>query len=122
MHSEIAEGQCFVHVQFAWTAVVPEAVGHVGVLLDFAEYDAGADGVYRVRGDHVRLARFNGGPMEQLFDFAGARGLAQLLSRDGLAETHSDRGSGLRVEYVPHLGLAERTILAIVGVDLHGEP
>ena len=122
MHAEIAEGHRLLHVDLARPPVVPQPVRHVGILLDLAEHDPRADGMHRVRRNQIRLARPHRCPAQQMLHLARARGLPQPLAREGLAEPHGDGGPRRRLQDVPHLGLAARPTLAVIGMHLHGKP
>ena len=97
MPASVRHLHAFIQMQFARPAVVIEAVGHVGVLLDLAEHDAGADGVHRMRRSEVRLAGLHRNPVHELLDLAGARRPPQPLARDRLAEPQRDLGARLGV-------------------------
>jgi hypothetical protein len=75
-----------------------------------------------VGGRKKCVARLYRNPIDQLFDLARERRIAQALASDRLAEPERDGGPWVCRENVPHLGLAARAILAIVGMYLHGEP
>jgi hypothetical protein len=122
---EVGDGEGFVEVEFAGAAVVVEAVGDVGDLLDFAEDEAGADGVDGSGGDEERLAGGDGAPVEEGLDFAREGGLAEASGWDGFAKAEGDGSARFGAEDVPHFGFAEGRFVAggegVVGVDLDGE-
>jgi hypothetical protein len=122
VNRQIGDRHRLFHVDLARPAVVPQPVRHVRVLLDLAEHDAGANRMHRMGGREVRLARRDRNPVEQLLNVARLRGLQQSLARDGLAEPERDRRTRLRFQDVPHLGLAEPPVLAVVGMHLHRKP
>ena len=57
VRTRVGDGQSLFEMQFPPASVVIQAIGDVGVLLDFAQSDAGADRVNRARFGEERVAR-----------------------------------------------------------------
>ena len=67
----------------------------------------------------IVIAGFHGHPSDQVFDLARERRFAQPLTRDRLTESERDGGAGIGRQDVPHLVLAARAVLAVVGMHLY---
>lgn len=123
--AEVCDGEGLVEVEFAGAAVVVEAVGGIGELLDLAKDDPGAEGVDRAGGDKDGVAGVNGDPVEEVFDGAGEGGGTDEVAGDGFAETEGDDGAGFSAQDLPHFRLAVIEAagagLEVVGMDLNGE-
>jgi hypothetical protein len=123
--AEVGDGEGLFEVEFAGAAVVVEAVGGIGELLDFAEGDTGADGVDGTGRDKDSIAGVDGDPVEEVLDGAGEGGSADEVAGDGFAEAEGDDGAGFGTQDVPHFGFSVIETagagLEVVGMDLNGE-
>src|SRR5437773_5511884 len=61
---EIGCAQAFIDMQLARAAIIVQPVSDVGILLDLAQCDPGADGVNRARWNEVGLARTDRNPAQ----------------------------------------------------------
>src|SRR5258708_36040366 len=111
--------QAFIEMQLARAAIIVQPVGDVGILLDLAEGDPGADGVNRARWNEVGLARTNRNPAQPLLDLSAQRRRPQRFFADRPREAEGDTRSLLRPQNVPHFRLADAALA--VRMDLHGE-
>ena len=109
----------------ARSVVVVDAIGDIAGLLNLGQTDAATDGMDTTGREVEDITRVHLMACEGLDDGAIGYPLLVLLGGDVLLETGIEVGSGLGIEDVPHLGLAELVMLAlghlIVGVDLNGE-
>ena len=123
--AEVSDGEGLFEVEFAGAAVVVEAVGGIGKLLDLAKDDPGAEGVDGAGGDEDGVAGLDGDPVEEVFNGAREGGGTDEVAGDGLAETEGDDGAGFGTQDVPHFGFAfieaAGAGLEVVGMDLDGE-
>src|SRR5579863_735193 len=98
-------------MKLARAAVIVEPISDVGMLLDFAQREAAADGVDRAGRDEERIACFHLYPVEQSFDLTADRNFAQSLGADGFAETDGETRTRFGAHHTPHLSLAARILL-----------
>lgn len=116
---KIARGSIEAH-----TIPVEDAVGGVGVLLDFVDEEAGADGVESARGDEDGVARAGLDGVDLAFDGTILKGGFEGLARGAFFETNVEFCTGVAVGDIPHFGFG---IAAELGgdflwrVNLNGE-
>ena len=113
-------------MQFARAAVVVEAIGHVAVLLDLDQADAGADGVDRPRRDVEEIARFDPVPFEQVLDPAIERSGTQFLLAHRFAQADAKPRVAVSRDDQPAFFLARPAQpggfrLVVVGMELDRE-
>ena len=106
-------------------AIVPDAVSHIGSLLDFGQIATCANGVdaagrkeEHISGSHIIAA-------EHGADFVFRHQFLKLLWSDAAIETAVEIGSLARTDDVPHLGLSLGVVThagqLVIGMDLDGE-
>ncbi len=108
--------------------VIINAVGEIGLLLNFAEHQARADGVHGAGGDEDGVARADRNSFETLHDPALRDGVDKILARDPGLESGEDFRAGPRADDVPHFRLAASAgdllvlgRVGVIGMDLHGK-
>src|SRR5208282_6057923 len=110
----------------AFSLVVVDAVGDVGLFHDFAEHDAVADGVHGARGNVNRVAGSDGNARDEGFERAVVDGAAKFFRGDAGPQVDQELGAGAGGEDVPHLRFSAAAAVGfvlggvgIVGVDLN---
>ena len=111
-------------MKFARAPVIVQPIGHVGVLLDLDDTDAGPDRMYGICGDVEEVARFDVMPGKQIHDRPILRAALHLIARNGALETDSELRPGLGIEHVPAFLLARPAQtrchgLIVIGMHLH---
>ena len=123
--------QCLRDVQLpglaicAQTAVVVDAVGDVGVLLDLCHHDALADGVQRAGGDEEAVPLVHRHGVQHVGQGVILNAALKLLLADLMGEAVVEGGTRLCFQHIPHLGLAVLVLVLqsvfIGGVHLNGQ-
>jgi hypothetical protein len=106
------------------TVPIEDAVGGVGVLLDFENDEARADGMDAPAGQEHGVAGFDLNPMEAVSDGSGLDLLRELVASDTAFQADIKLGPGRGIGDVPHLGFgfaAEFGGLFRWRMDLEGE-
>ena len=115
-----------VEMELARAAVIVEPVGEVDILLDLDQRDAAADGVDRAGGRIEEVALRRRPPIEQAFDAAVERGLAERRPGNFAGQAEPDHGVRLGVDHVPGFvlaaGIASGAGGRVVRVDLDRQP
>lgn len=83
---------------------IVDAVGGVGVLLDFEQHDARAEGVDASRWDEENVAAFGGDAVEKVGDVALFECVGEFLARDAAFESEINFGIRRGVGDPPHFG------------------
>ncbi len=82
--------KALIQMQLAPAAVIVKAISNIGMLLDFADRQPGADRVHRPGGNEKSVAGPGFEPLEQAHDGAIECGGADLLARHWFAESGGD--------------------------------
>lgn len=105
---EVDAGEGMSDVEVAGLAVeteavpVEDAVGRIGVLLDFVDEESRADGVEAAGGDENGIAGLRRDGVHEVRDGAVADGLLELVAGDALAEADVEFRSGITSGDEPH--------------------
>ena len=130
---EIDDRHGFFNVKLARVSLcvdaleIVQAIGEVGVLLDFTKNHSGADGVRRSGRNKKGIAGENRQALKRIFQTAFFYGGLKLLWIRAGHQAEQQRGAGLRGNGVPHFRLAARAgsfIFAgesVVRMDLDGK-
>ncbi len=102
----LRHADALLEMQLARAAVVVEAVGDVGVLLDLDDRAAAADRMHRVGRDVEEVAGPDRVPHEHVLDRAVERRAAHRFGVDRLPEADSQRRPGFGVDHQPAFLLA----------------
>jgi len=112
-------------MQFPAAAVVVQAIGDVGALLDLTDRQSGTDGMDGAGWDEEGVSWSGGVPFQQMFDLTVEGGCAGFLFGDGFPESSGNFRAGFRRQHVPHLGLARGIVVEpsvlVIGMNLYGE-
>ena len=100
----------------AHALVVVQAVGQVGILLDFGNQCTCTDRVDRPGLNKEKVPAMHGHIVEQMLYLPVLIQPAYLVTRDVAVEPVDELGATLRCENVPKLGLAERSVLVLARV------
>ena len=106
MAAQIRHLQRLIEMEFARAPVIVEPVRDIAILLDLAERQTRANGVYRAGRHKEAVARLRSIPMQQPFDLARKRRRAHSLAGERLLETERQTRARLSPQHVPHFGLA----------------
>ena len=106
-------------------AVVVDAVGDIGVLLDLGHHDALADGVQCAGRDEEAVALVHGHGIQHLGEGVVPDAAGKLFLADRVGEAVVKGGTRLGFQHVPHLGLAVLVLVLqcvfVGGVHLNGQ-
>src|ERR1051326_669076 len=84
---------------------IKNAVSGVGVLLDFKDYQACANGVNSTARQKHNVPRFDRDAVEAIGNFAGLDFLLEWVACDAAFQSDIQFRAGFRIGDVPHLGL-----------------
>ncbi len=108
--------------------VIEDAIGNVGMLLDFAQGDAGTNRVRRPGRHENGVTRMNRHACKTILRGTIDDGALKRLSCHVRIEPHAHRRSLARADNVPHLGFPDASgpgfvllRICIVGMHLHGK-
>ena len=110
----------------AQAAVVVDAVGDVGRLLDLGDEAAAADGVDASGREEEHVAGMHVVAGQHLGDGAVRDALLVFLGRDFLGHAGEQVRARLRIDHIPHFGLSLGAVVPhggqlVVRMDLHGQ-
>jgi len=131
---EVHDVQRLFNMQFARVAagveavVIVDAIGEVGVFLDFAEDHAGANGVASTGGNEDGVSGGDRDGIKESFESFGLESGKEFFSCCAGFQAEQDVRAGIGGHDVPHFGFAaaasgffvERGV-SVVGMDLDGE-
>jgi hypothetical protein len=134
LRAETHDGESFLNMKFAHATlsvgpiVVEDAIGEIGVLLNFAEDKTRSNRMRRACGYEDRFAFGHWHMLEAVFRRAIRDRLLELLARNFWFETRKHFGARTSAKGVPHFRFAESAsgpfMLAsvlIIWMNLHGE-
>src|ERR1039458_4842338 len=122
MHAQVGNRRRLFHMQRPIPPVIPQPVSDIGILLDLAQHNPGADRVHRVRRGEIGFPGLHRHPVDELFDLARPRRFPQMVARDWLPKPQRDGRARFRRQDVPHFRFAAWAVLPIVRMHLHAQP
>ena len=110
-------------MQFSRATVIIKTISDIGILLDFADCDAGTNGVYCACRYEDNVPRFYWYPIQQALDLARDGGISQTIRRNLAFKAERDCCIWLGIDHKPSLRFAETVVVmlgvVVGGVDLH---